>query len=187
MGHLDESVTESRKAEALDPTSPEISSYAGWVLFFSRRYDEAATELHKCLELDSAYWPGYYFLGQTYNQLGRFPEAIAALQKAQDIYHENPTAAQAELVRSYEFSSRRANALRSLNELLALSKRVQASKYLIATAYAALGDKDQAFARLEQAVAEHAWWMPLLKVDPELDPLRSDARFQALLHEMRLQ
>jgi serine/threonine protein kinase/cytochrome c-type biogenesis protein CcmH/NrfG len=184
MGHQDESVTESRKAEALDPTSPEISSYAGWILFFSRRYDEAVTELRKCLDLDSAYWPGYYFLGQTYNQLGRFPEAIAVLRKAQDIYRENSTAAQAELVRSYALSSRRADALRSLNELLALSKRVQASKYLIATAYAALGDKDQAFARLEQAVAEHAWWMPLLKVDPELDPLRSDRRFQELVRKM---
>ena len=187
MGHQDESVTEGRKAEALDPTSAEISAYAGWVLFFSRRYDEALSELRKCLDLDSTYWPGYYFLGQTYNQLGRFPEAIAALQKAQNIYPENPTAAQAELVRSYALSSRRADALRSLNELLALSKRMQASKYLIATAYAALGDKDQAFARLEQAVAEHAWWMPLLKVDPELDPLRSDRRFQDLLRKMRLQ
>jgi tetratricopeptide (TPR) repeat protein len=140
--------------------------------------------VRKGLDLDSAYWPGYYFLGQTYNQLGRFPEAIAALRKAQDIYRENSTAAQAELVRSYALSSRRADALRSLNELLALSKRVQASKYLIATAYAALGDKDQAFARLEQAVAEHAWWMPLLKVDPELDPLRSDRRFQELVRKM---
>jgi tetratricopeptide (TPR) repeat protein len=145
------------------------------------------TELRKCLDLDPAYWPGYYFLGQTYNQLGRFPEALAALQKAQDIQRENPSAAVAEMIRSYALSSRRAYALRSLNEWLVLSKRVQASKYLVATAYAALGDKDQAFARLEQAVAEHSWWMPLLKVDPELDPLRSDPRFQDLLRKMRLQ
>jgi serine/threonine-protein kinase len=184
IGRPNDSLTEIQKAEGLDPLSPEISSYAGWILFFSRRYDEAVIELRKCLDLDPSYWPGYYVLGQTYNQMGRFSEAIAALQKAGDIERENPSAPLAELVRSYVLSSRRPEALKALNELLTLAKRVHASKYLIATAYAALGERDQAFARLDQAVAEHSWWMPWLKVDPELDPLRSDARFQDLQRKM---
>ena len=184
MGRPRDSLTEIQKAEELDPLSAEISSYGGWILFFSRRYDEAVTELRKCLDLDSAYWPGYYVLAQTYNQMGRFPEALAVVQKAQDIHRENPSAPMAELVRSYVLSSSRADAVKALNELLALSKRVQTSKYLIATAYAALGERDQAFEHLEQGMAEHSWWMPFLRVDPELDPLRSDPRFQELVRKM---
>ncbi len=184
MGRPRDSLTEIQKAEELDPLSAEISSYGGWILFFSRRYDEAVTELRKCLDLDSAYWPGYYVLAQTYNQMGRFPEALAVVQKAQDIHRENPSAPMAELVRSYALSSSRADAVKALNELLALSKRVQTSKYLIATAYAALGERDQAFKHLEQGMAEHSWWMPFLRVDPELDPLRSDPRFQELVRKM---
>lgn len=150
-GRRDESLVEIQKAEELDPLSAEISSYAGWILFYSRLYDDAVAELHKCLDLDPAYWPGYYLLGQSYNQLGRFPEALAALQKAQEIMGENPSAPLAESVRSYALSSRRADALMALNHLLAISKRVQVSRYLIATVYASLGDKDRAFLHLEQA------------------------------------
>jgi hypothetical protein len=61
---------------------------------------------------------------------------------------------------------------------------VHASRYLIATAYAVLGERDQAFSRLEQGIAEHSWWTPFLGVDPELDPLRSDSRFHELVRKM---
>jgi len=50
----------------------------------------------------------------------------------------------------------------------------------------ALGDKDQAFTRLNQAYDERAANMEFLKVAPELDPLRSDSRFQDLLRKMKL-
>jgi hypothetical protein len=66
-----------------------------------------------------------------------------------------------------------------------LSKRVQVSKYAIATVYAALGDKDQAITRLEQAYAEHSFMVASLKVDPEFDGLRSDPRFQDLLRRLK--
>jgi hypothetical protein len=59
--------------------------------------------------------------------------------------------------------------------------------YRIATVYAALGDKDLAFAQLERAYAQRSFFLDFLKVDPELDSLRSDPRFQDLLRRMNLQ
>jgi hypothetical protein len=58
------------------------------------------------------------------------------------------------------------------------------SKYIIAAVYAALGDKNEALNRLEQAYAERSWYLAFLNVDPELDSLRSEPRFQDLVRRM---
>jgi adenylate cyclase len=49
----------------------------------------------------------------------------------------------------------------------------------------ALGDRDQAFAHLEAAVAVRDARLALLKIDPKWNDLRSDPRFAALLGRMR--
>jgi len=184
VGRAGEAAAEARKAEELDPLFPEISSIAAWGLLYSRRYEESLSELRKCLELDPNYALAYWLQAENLDQLGRFPEAIAAAQKAQQLLNENPSGPLSELVRAYALSGRRADAQRALDQMLALSKKTQVSKYLLAVAYTALGDKDQAFARLDQAYAEHAFQMGSLKVDPELDPLRAEPRFQELVRKM---
>jgi tetratricopeptide (TPR) repeat protein len=183
-GRTEGGLAEVRKAEQLDPLSAEVSDIAGWMLYAARRNDEAVIQLRKCLEIDPSYWPAYYNIAQVYEQQGRFPEAIAAAQKAVDILPDNPSVPLAELARAYALSGRRSDALSALDQLLALSKRVQVSKYAIATVYAALGDKDQAIARLQQAYAERSFMIAGIKVDPELDSLRSDARFQDLVGKL---
>src|SRR5437870_2657853 len=60
------------------------------------------------------------------------------------------------------------------------------SPYQAALIYAALGENDQAFRRLGEAHRKHDGLMTHLKVDPRLDPLRSDPRFQDLVHRMGL-
>ncbi|HEV2201829.1 MAG TPA: protein kinase [Bryobacteraceae bacterium] len=184
VGRTEEGLAELRNAEALDPLSAEVCDITGWMLYAARRNDEAVMQLRKCLEIDPSYWPPYYNIAQVYEQQGRFPEAIAAAQKGVDILPENPSVPLAELARAYALSGRRADAQKALDQLLALSKRVQVSKYALATVYIALGDKDQAIARLEQAYAEHSFMIAGTKVDPELNPLRSDPRFQALLRKL---
>ncbi len=58
--------------------------------------------------------------------------------------------------------------------------------YTLAVIYAALGDKDQAFARLETARRIRDFWMPYLRADVRLESLRSDARYPELLRRMNL-
>jgi hypothetical protein len=50
----------------------------------------------------------------------------------------------------------------------------------MATVYAVLGDKEQALANWERAFPQRSFFLVLLKLDPELDSLRSDPRFQAI-------
>ena len=56
----------------------------------------------------------------------------------------------------------------------------------LAAQYAELGDKEQAFTWLERAYQERDPWLPMDLAAPRLDPLRSDARFQDLLHRVGL-
>ena len=68
-----------------------------------------------------------------------------------------------------------------------LQKHVQKTgvgRYEIALVYAGLGEKDEAFAWLEKSFAARDKGLTYLKIDPCLDPLRSDSRFQDLVRRV---
>jgi hypothetical protein len=71
-----------------------------------------------------------------------------------------------------------------LEQLKELSKRAYVPAYAMVDIYTGLGEKEEAFTWLEKAYEQHCSWLVWLKVDPELDPLRSDPRFQHLLRRM---
>lgn len=87
---------------------------------------------------------------------------------------------------AYAAANRRSEAQAILRQLSLLSKQRYVPPYPIATIYAALGNKDDAFAWLERAFDERDSWMNYLGLDPRLDGLRSDARFADLLRRMNL-
>jgi hypothetical protein len=56
--------------------------------------------------------------------------------------------------------------------------------YYIASIYGALGEKDLAFTWLQRAYAERDPGITYLLLDPFIDPLRSDSRFDPLLRQV---
>ena len=83
-------------------------------------------------------------------------------------------------------SGRRREAQKALDELKQLAERRYVPAYEVAAIYVGLGDESQAFAQLEKAYQEHSGWLVYLKVDPRLDSLHSDPRFQDLLRRIGL-
>ncbi len=183
MGRTDEGIAENKKAIDLDPLSLHTNAALGVGLYYAHRYAQAIVQLRKTIDLDPTYWWAHSYLGRAYAQQGQFPEAIAefqeALRSARGI-----TEPKAFLGRVYAVSGKRAEARKVLDELNEVSKQIYVSPYNIALIYAGLGEKDQALAWLERAFAERSTWMPYLKVDPGLDSLRSEPRFQDLLRRM---
>jgi hypothetical protein len=80
-------------------------------------------------------------------------------------------------------SGNRAEAVRQLDKLQQ-SGRKYVSPYLIARLHVALGQNEEALAWLRKGLDEYAGGMDRIKVEPDLDPLRPDPRFQALLRRM---
>jgi TolB-like protein len=183
LGRTEEALAESRRAVELDPLFFENISILGWNLYFARRYDQAVTELRKCIDLQPAYWACHFYLAQTYQQQGRFPDAVVELTKAREL-NDQSAVPPAELAHAYALSGQTAKARQTLNDVIAFAKTKYVDPYALAVVYAALGDKDEAFTRLAQAYAERSFNLINLKVDPELDSLRSDKRFQDLLRRM---
>ena len=112
-------------------------------------------------------------------QQGRFDEAIAELRLARTASNNDPWM-EADLANANAAAGRKAEAMALLHDLQDRSKREYISSYFIALVYVGLGDKDQALNWLQKAYEERSALMTWLKVEPKLDSLRSDSRFQEL-------
>jgi hypothetical protein len=88
------------------------------------------------------------------------------------------------LARAYVLSGNQAEALKLLDELKKSSTTLDSNASDIGVVYAALGDKDQAFAWLQKGYDER--FNPGVLLRPGFDPLRSDPRFLDLLHRIGL-
>ncbi|HJQ71558.1 MAG TPA: protein kinase [Blastocatellia bacterium] len=185
MGRGEESLAESRKSLELDPLDLVINAHLAWHYYFAGQYDEAIEQCHKTLELyPESFWPRYFF-GMAYEQKGMYSEAFAEFQKAIMI-SGNVTFATAGLGHAYAGSGKEADARELLGGLIEQSNRRYVPAYDIALIHAGLGEKDQAFDWLERACADRSGWMPYIKLEPRLNDLRSDARFQVLVGRVGL-
>jgi tetratricopeptide (TPR) repeat protein len=121
-------------------------------------------------------------LGRAYLAKGQYGESIAELRRAISIYDTN--IGRAILGNAYAVAGKRQDAQAMLDTIEKYSEHDYVAPYFLAIIYAGLGQKDQAFGYLEAAYGTHDGWLGFLKVDPALDPLRSDSRFQDLLRRM---
>ena len=183
MGQFNEALDEMKRAEKLDPVSLHITADRGWFLFYARRPDEAIAQLQKALEMDPSFGMAHFFLGDAYVQKDMFDQAIAEFQKGVTLVGGSPARSGA-LGHAYAMAGKRREAIDLLGKLKLSSRQQYVSPYAVALIYIALGDKNRAFAWLEKAYRDRYWMMTFLKVDPRLDPLRSDPRFQDLLRRM---
>jgi len=175
VGRMDDAIREGEIVVQLDPVSSAAHSALGRFLYRAYRFEEALPHLLRAVELEPRGLTPNVRLGDLYVQLGRYEEAIAAYKKAKEV-DPNGKNFQAALARVYALMGKHREARQMVRGL-------KANPYIIAAVYAALGDKDDAFKILEKAVAEHQLITPI-KVEPPLENLHSDPRWQALLRRM---
>ena len=182
MGHYEEAYTEVHRALRLDPLSSSVNAFVGWVYLYGRRYDQAIEQFHKTLGLDPDSGVAHAGLGWSYSLKSLHEPAIASLRKACEFWPgSSPIGLLGE---AYAAAGRRDEAPKVLEQLQELSKQRYVTPYVVGRIYATLGQMDEAFGWLETAYQQRAEWMVLLKVDPCLDDLRSDPRFQDLMRRM---
>jgi serine/threonine-protein kinase len=184
VGRTNEGLAEIRRAQELDPLSLPINMTLGWCLCDARQMDEGIDQLRKTIEMDPGFVVAHNRLALCYERKGRYDAAIAEFQKISDLGARS--LAIAGLGQAYAASGKRGEAQKALAELQELSKQRYISPSVFALIYAALGDKDQAFAWLEKSVEEHDLVIARLKVDQRFDNLRSDPRFAEIVKRVGL-
>jgi len=180
IGRHPQALRENRKAQELDPLSCATCMEGAWNLYIAREYKAAQQQALKTLQMEPNFGPAHYVLALAYERMGRAKEAIAAFERTRSISGSNPPTI-AGLGHSLGVTGQKAGPRVLLKELHAISKYHYVSPYCFALVHAGLGEKDQAFQWLEEAVVIHDVWLVWLKTEPRLDNLRSDPRFQHLL------
>ena len=185
MGRFAEARAQIARAQQLDPLSVAINTDAGFVSYYSGRYAEAVTQLRATLDMNPAFPPAHLWLGRAYEQQKDYDAAIVEFKTAATALVDWPVT-MAALGHVYGVAGRRQEATQVLDDLRALSARKYVTPYGVALVHAGLDDADQAFAALDQAVADRSNWLVWLKLDPRFDNLRGDPRFDALLRRVGL-
>ena len=180
LGRHDEAIAEIRKAQELDPLSLVIGSNQGRLLYNARRYDEAIETLRKNLDLDPKRGFSHLYLGMAYEQKNSAREAEEEFNRATALLNFDYNLSLAHL---YAATGRRAEA----KKILDLANRAEDREWFFtAGVSAALGDKDEAFRRLEKAYEERDFFLVTLKISQLMDPLRNDPRYAAQLARVHL-
>jgi adenylate cyclase len=186
FGRSEEGLAQIALAKQLDPFFPGLHLFAGRILFFLRDYDGAIAYFTTTLELQPTNVVAHEHFGDACERKGMLHEAItqwcASLtlsgQPEQAQFLEQTFAAS-----GFEAAVRALaqKQLERLQEKTARGEYVPAWHYLMA--YVRLGDNEQAFAWLAKAAEERNWLALQIKVNPTLDPLRGDPRFEALVQK----
>jgi serine/threonine protein kinase/tetratricopeptide (TPR) repeat protein len=185
MGWQGEAVAKMKNGQELDPLSLIINVAVGWSLYFAHRYDEALEQLRRTVELDPNYPVTYWILGLLLRKMGCYELAIAEGEKAVKLSGGSPLM-RAALAHTLAAADRTTEALQALDDLTTLAKQKYVAPYFIAGIHLGLGESDRAIEYLERSYKEHSHWLIYLHMDPGMDGLRDDPRFQDLLRRVGL-
>jgi TolB-like protein/Flp pilus assembly protein TadD len=183
LGRFDRAIAEGKRAVELDPLSLIINADLGADYFVARRYDEAIAQLRKAIEMDPRFYYAHWNLGMAWQLKGQLNQAIAEYRKAVEL-NDDPYAL-ALLGQAYARAGQREEAQKILARLSEEAKSRYVHAYSFALMYLALGDKERAIDEIERAYRERAAGdVSQIKVDPMLDDLRGNPRFEALVQKV---
>lgn len=191
LGRHEEAMAEMKKAIAIDPFSGPVQSFLGRTYLWARRYDEALSQFNKCAQMFPGMAINHERLAHLYTYSGKFDEAIGEETKARLLSGEEPRQA---LKKEEELRKalKEGGAQGYWRKVLEFSRNEEnppeayQGPYGVAILYARLREKEKSLNALEKALDEHVLAMTEIGVEPALDPLRGEVRFQNLLRKVGL-
>ncbi len=182
MGRHTEAIAEMKRAMELEPLSLVQGANFAAVYVYARQYDLALEQAKKTYDLDPNFFGAQVWLSHAYNAKGMYAESLLISEKASLAVYEF------EFQKSYAYA--KAGRRKEAEEVISRWRERQKSRYVmsywLAAAYAALGEREAAFAELEKAYQARDWFLTRINTDPFMDSLRDDPRFNDLVKRIGL-
>ena len=183
LGRIPEGEQYLLEARRLDPTSPSINMNLGVAYYFASRYDAAAAQFRRSIELDPSFSSPHWYLARTLWMAGDRKGSLREYAVASRLVG---FAASADLIEK----SSADDPAQVVRDLIPLWKdRIGPqgiSSHDIAKLYATIGEKEQTLTWLERAYQERHPWLTWIGVEPEFDFIRSEPRFVSLIRSLNL-
>lgn len=175
-----ESLAACRRIVELDPLNPLMHAHVAWHHYMAREFSDALTQAERVVRMEPGFHWGYFFAGWALERLGRGAEAVTALKEAVRCSSSSPV-----MLAGLGHALAVLHDRREANRVAADLERLRGDRglfaYELGVIKAALGDRDQAFTWLVRALTERSGWIAYLRVDPRLENLHADPRFDSLL------
>jgi len=183
VGRHEEAIATAHRAVELDPLSAQNLCDEGRILFRERQYENAIARYRRALELDSSYPPALSRMADAYELLGNHAEALNYTEKWQRALGEgSPDLPSLAVI--YARMGRRREAAELLRKI-EKAPSPGGDGFALAMIYSALGDREHAIAALEKGVHARSV-LPIVFVDPRLDPIHADPRYKELVRRAGL-
>ncbi|HEX6280057.1 MAG TPA: tetratricopeptide repeat protein, partial [Pyrinomonadaceae bacterium] len=183
-GREADALREMKTAVELEPLSPVNNAELAWAFYLARQYDASVDQALRTLELEPGFAYGHFVLGSTYTAKGNYTEALDILEKAEKLEPEW-LELKGQLAFTHAESGNRDKAQSILAEILKSAEGGYINEVVVASVYAALGKNEQAFEWLERGYEARCSWMAWIHLEPNLDQLREDPRFEELVRKVR--
>jgi TolB-like protein/Flp pilus assembly protein TadD len=181
MGRMREAIAEMERSVELDPVTASTFHAEGFVYYFSRQYDQALAVTRTVQDLNVILPDWNLLIGDIYAEKGMYAESIASFLRA-----EPGPYSLGHLGNAYARAGQMDAARKTIARLEENVRKNGVGRYEIALVYTGMGNKEEAFKWLEESFHAHDVGLVYLKIDPPLDPLRSDPRFDDLLRRIGL-
>jgi tetratricopeptide (TPR) repeat protein len=178
MGRSSEAIAECRKAVELEPLSPLYNYDLANAYYLAREYDQSLQQARRTLEIDPRYSEAIKMIGYVYEVTGNYNGAIEQWVRNEQVLGNEQRTEELRLV--FEKTGYRGYLRKDAKD-----KEVESDYYDAACDYAMLGEKDASLVALARAVAA-GQQIDYLKLDPDLDNIRSDPRYADLLRRIGL-
>jgi serine/threonine-protein kinase len=172
LGRFEEALAEEQRALEIEPLSTAGNINYAYALFYSGRIDESEVQTKKAIELAPDFWMSHYYLYNVCRFKVNYAQAVEELAKSKELRDETEAA---RLIRE---SFAKGGWQGFLRAVTVEHVPMKMTAYNMAGFYAETGDKDRAFAALNEALDKGDQFVGFVKIDPFMKPLRDDPRFQ---------
>lgn len=174
-----------RRALELDPLSLNIRCIYGWMLYFAQRFEESIPHYRRALKIDPDHLLAHWFLGQALVEIGEHEEAIVMLRRASELL-SGTSRSLGYLGYALGRGGQRDDALQLLSQLDQRARADYVPPYAYALIHCGLGQVEEAIGWLQKAADLPDSLIRDLLVDPPLECVRADPRYQDLLKQINL-